>query len=123
MTPKATLDMALWSCIRLDDWTFSMTVVERWTERRWLGVETREQLKTYDLGIRVGRWLDGNRYVLPPDPRHFKLWELFGAWRIERRLDEYLGQREPSPVAVAPRTGPLPPVPVLPPRRLPSRAR
>lgn len=118
--------MRLVSCVELDRRHVMLTVLEQWVseERRWLRVvrTERECVKSYTLNIGVGRWLDGNRYVLKPDPRHFRLMELWAAWMAERRLDAFIdGGGEMPEAAPSPPRGPLPPVPVLPERRVMRR--
>lgn len=112
------VDMRLVSCIELDLRTIQLTVFEQWIESRWRGLRVRETevVKSYVLSVSVGRWLDGDHYVLKPDPRHFRLMELWAAWMAERKLDEYIGggARMSMPAEREPRRGPLPPVPVLP---------
>jgi hypothetical protein len=50
-----------------------------------------------------------NHFILSNDARHFRLWELFAASRIERKLDAFVFAPEPIKYT-------LPPVPVLPKR-------
>lgn len=113
--------MRLVSCVELDRRTVMLTVLERAVtqEKRWLRVTRTESeaVKNYTLSIGVGRWLDDcSRYVLKPDPRHFRLMELWAAWMAERKLDAFI-ERDMPDAAPAPPRGPLPPVPVLAPRR------
>lgn len=98
--PVLRPDIRLLSCTFLDPWNVTMTVRECWTEKRWGGLKTiqREQVKSYDLAIRVGRFLDGNNYVLRQDPRHFRLWELFAAWRMEQKFNRAIGIPADSPL-------------------------
>jgi hypothetical protein len=100
MPSPAPLDMRLVSCTFLDPWHVTMTVRECWTERRgWFFRDIEhERVKSYDLAIRVGRWLDGTNYVLRQDPRHFRLWELFGAWRMEQKFNRAVGIPADSPL-------------------------
>jgi hypothetical protein len=91
-------DLRLVSCTFLDAWNVTMTVREVFTERRWLRAVQREQVKTYDLAIRVGRWLDGSTYVLRQDPRHFRLCEIFGAWRMEQKFNLAIGIPADAPL-------------------------
>jgi len=96
--PTADFEMVLLSCVQLDARTFTLTVRESWTDRRWLRRVRREQVKTYDLAVRVGRWLDGDSYVLKPDPRHFRLCELFAAWRVDQKLNAGVGLPSNDPL-------------------------
>jgi hypothetical protein len=93
-------DIRLVSCTFLDAWNVTITVRECWAERRWLRVVQREQVKSYDLAIRVGRFLDASTksYVLRQDPRHFRLWELFGAWRMSQKFNTVVGIPAESPL-------------------------
>jgi hypothetical protein len=86
--------MTLVSCVELDARTVMLTVREHWSARRWLRIWRTEAVKSYTLAIRVGRWLDGDRYVLKPDPRHMRLTELFASWCIEQKLDRATGLPE-----------------------------
>jgi hypothetical protein len=103
--PSPRPDLRLVSCTFLDAWNVTMTVRECWTEKRWGGLKTiqREQIKCYDLAIRVGRFLDGTSYVLRQDPRHFRLCELFAGWRLEQKLDAYVGIDPPVVTCALPR--------------------
>lgn len=83
--------MSLVSCVELDPLTFQLRVLERWTERRWFRTFEHERQATYTLAVRVERFHDGQHYILRQDPRHFRLWELFGAWRLEKKLDAFVG--------------------------------
>lgn len=87
--------MRLVSVVVLDAWNISMTVREVHTERRWFRTVEHEQVKSYDLAIRVERWLDGTSYILRQDPRHFRLWELFAAWRMEQKFNRAIGIPDP----------------------------
>lgn len=125
MTTKLEFqDMRLISCVELDRRTVMVTVLESFVvvEKSWLRVSRTESeaVKSYTLNIGVGRWLDGTRYVLKPDQRHFRLMELWAAWMAERKLDAFI-ERDMPDAAPAPPRGPLPPVPVLAPRRAPRR--
>jgi hypothetical protein len=108
MASLARPDLRLVSVVLLDAYNVSMTVRECWTERRrWFRKIERERVKSYDLAIRVGRWLDGTNYILRQDPRHFRLFELLAAWRLEKKLDAYIFEPDSAEHV-------LPPVPVLP---------
>lgn len=107
MPSPAPLALHLVGVVEIDPLTFQLTVLERWSERRWFRSVEHEQQRTYTLQARVGTWLDGDEYVPRSDPRHGRLWELFGAWRIERKLDAFIEIDEPLKYQ-------LPPVPVLP---------
>lgn len=99
--------MRLLGFVQLDPRNVQMTVLERWTERCWFRDVVREREKTYSMSIGVGRWLDGDHYILRQDARHFRLWELWQARRIEQKLDAFVFEPEPAVHL-------LPPVPVLP---------
>jgi hypothetical protein len=60
----APLQVCLVGVVELDLRTTQLTVLERWSERRWFSTVEHERVKTYVLALRVGRWLDGNCYVL-----------------------------------------------------------
>ena len=90
--------MVLLSAYELDARTTVFTVLEQWSERRWLRTRVTEREQRYVLELRVRRWHDGERYVLRQDPRHFRLWELFAAWRIEKKLSRAVGIAEPEPL-------------------------
>lgn len=113
MPPTAPLKMQLLSAFNLDPRTFQMSVFENERER------------TYTMNVGVGRWIDGDKFVLKPDPRHFRLMELWSAWLDERKLDAYVGLDgvckilHKMPPAQAPSYGPLPPVPASLPKRAP----
>lgn len=79
--------MQLLDCYLLDQRTVVLTVREQHAERRWFRTVTTEEVKRYVLALRVERWLDGDHYVLLPDPRHFRLWELFAAWRVSQKFN------------------------------------
>jgi hypothetical protein len=93
--PSPRPDMRIVSVTFLDPWNLTMTVRERWEEKRWGGLRVvqHEQVKSYDLAIRVERWLDAanKSYVLRQDPRHLRLFELFASWRMERKIDVFIG--------------------------------
>lgn len=108
--------MRLLHCIELDPRTFMLTVCECHSERRWFWTFEHEQQRSYTLSVGVGRWHDGDRYVLQPDPRHFRLWELFGSWRLERKLDTFVELS--APVLFQ-----LPPVPVFRAQRVTAHCR
>ena len=91
MPSGAPLRMSLVSIVELDSFNFQVSVVERWTEKRWFRSVEHERQATYTVAIRVGRFHDGQHYILKQDPRHFRLWELFAAWRLEKKLDAYVG--------------------------------
>jgi len=78
-------------CTRLDDRTVLMQVRERWGERRLFGRVELERVKSYVLPLGVGRWLDGDRFLLVNDPRHLRLCELLMAHEIERRVARVVG--------------------------------
>lgn len=109
-------DMRVTSYVELDRRTIMLTVIESWLveDKRWFRVirTQREFVKSYVLNIGVGRWLDGTRYVLKPDPRHFRLMEVWAAWIAEQKLDAFIEGDMPGDAPVSPRA-PLPPVPVL----------
>lgn len=109
------LTMRLLGVVELDLRNFQLTVLERWSERRWFRTVEHEQQRTFTLCTGVGRWHDGDHFVLQGDPRHFRLMELFAAWLNERKLDAFVFAPEPIKYA-------LPPVPFLAPRQpLPRR--
>jgi len=83
--------MSLVSVVELDPFNFQVRVIERRTEKRWFRSVEHERQATYTLAVRVERFHDGQHYVLRQDPRHFRLWELFAAWRLEKKLDAYVG--------------------------------
>jgi len=91
MPSAAPLRMSLVSVVELDPFNFQVRVIERWTEKRWFRTVEHERQGTYTLAVRVERFHDGQHYVLRQDPRHFRLWELFAAWRLEKKLDAYVG--------------------------------
>jgi len=103
------LQLDLLTCIELDPRTIQLTVRERWSERRLFWNVEHERERTYTLQIGVGCWHDGDHFILSNDARHFRLWELFAASRIERKLDAFVFAPEPIKYT-------LPPVPVLPKR-------
>lgn len=98
--------MTLSRVVELDPYTFQLSVIERWTEKRWFRTVEHERQAVYTIAIRIGRFHDGQHYILRQDPRHFRLFELFAKWRLERKLDAYVGIDPPAHV--------LPPAPVLP---------
>lgn len=110
--------MKLVDCFALDLRNFQLTVTEQWEEKRWRGlrVVTTEVVKTYSMNIGVGRWMDGDRFVLKPDPRHFRLIEIWSAWWEEQKLDAFNETSSAPPAKHV-----LPPVPVLPGPRRPLR--
>jgi hypothetical protein len=104
MMPSSVLpDMKLLGVVELDATTFQMTVLESGDAR------------TYTMTVGVGRWMDGDRFILTPDPRHSRLVEIWSAYLLEKKLDDYIEGRGQGMPPAAPQTfGPLPPVPVLP---------
>jgi hypothetical protein len=110
-------DMRLVSAVELDPRTIQLTVIERWSEKRWMRTVEYEQQRTFTLQVGVGRWHDGEHFVLRQDPRHFRLMELWEKHRLEQKLDNYIERPTAMPPAQRQRVGPLPPVPVLRPTR------
>jgi len=82
-----------------------LNVCERWTEQRWFRSREHQQQRVYTMSIGVGRWHDGQNFVLQGDPRHFRLMELWQGHQHEQKLDALVF--EPEPVKYV-----LPPVPV-----------
>jgi len=100
--------MTLSRVVELDRYTFQLSVIERWTERRWFRNVEREQQKHFTLDVRAGRWLDGDHFVTDT-ARSLRLYELLLASRSETgALDAFVGIDAPVHV--------LPPVPVMPQR-------
>lgn len=98
--PSPRPDLRLVSCTMLDPWNVTMTVRECWTERRWFRTIERERVKSYDLAVRVGRWLDASTstYVLRQDPRHFRLFEIWAAHRMSQKFSKVVGLPVDSPL-------------------------
>jgi hypothetical protein len=121
------LTMQLLGVVEISARDFQLTVLERRSVRRFLRTVEHEQQRSYSLNLGVGRWMGpDSRYVLKPDPRHFRLMELWSAWLEEKKLDAFVGIDAPlkreMPPAQAPSYGPLPPAPFLAPRApLPRR--
>jgi hypothetical protein len=113
--------MRLISCVELDPRTVMLTILESWTEKRVFRSVRSERQRHYTLSVGVGRWHDGDRFILNTDPRHFRLMELLQRHRLEQRLDDYIERPTGMPPAQAQRVGPLPPAPVLAPRAPLSR--
>jgi hypothetical protein len=119
--------MRLISCVELDPRTIMLTVLEQLSEKRVFRSVLSERQRHYSLQVGVGRWHDGEHFILNNDPRHFRLMELLQKHRLEQKLDEYIGLESSKPrlwlgPAHVQREGPLPPVPFLAPRaRLPRR--
>jgi len=103
--PPASLRMGLLGCVELDPRTVQLNVCERWTEQRWFRSREHQQQRVYTMSIGVGRWHDGQNFVLQGDPRHFRLMELWQGHQHEQKLDALVF--EPEPVKYV-----LPPVPV-----------
>ena len=105
------LTMRLVNVVELDASNFQITVLERWSERRWFRTVHHEREHTYTLQVGAG-WIDGDRFVTDTalSPR---LYELLLVWKAEQRLNEYVGLC-PPPCAPYRTLGPLPPVPIMP---------
>lgn len=83
--------MTLVSCVELDALTVQLTVTEIWEDKRWLRAWRTSVVKTYVLAVRVGRWFDGERYVLGNDPRRLRLAEIYAGVLLNRKLDRAVG--------------------------------
>ena len=90
MRSMAAPRMSLVSCVELDAYTFQLSVIERWTEKRWFRTIEHERQATYTIAIRVGRFHDGEHYILRQDARHFASSNSSQSGATRRSSDAYI---------------------------------